>query len=99
MTTDSPYVRSDGLEGSFDREMDFIVCSVYELGWTKWGIIQCPDGEIGRHSGLKIRRPLSGRGGSSPPPGTIPQLRYVVQSIYLNEHLDALFLRVLGVFV
>jgi hypothetical protein len=38
MTTDSPYVRSDGLEGSFDRQMDFIVCSVYELGWTKWGI-------------------------------------------------------------
>ena len=30
---------------------------------------QCPDGEIGRRSGLKIRRP-QGRGGSSPPPGT-----------------------------
>ena len=29
----------------------------------------CPDGEIGRRSGLKIRRP-QGRGGSSPPPGT-----------------------------
>ncbi len=29
-----------------------------------------PDGEIGRRSGLKIRRP-QGRGGSSPPPGTI----------------------------
>jgi hypothetical protein len=28
-----------------------------------------PDGEIGRRSGLKIRRP-QGRGGSSPPPGT-----------------------------
>ncbi len=28
-----------------------------------------PDGEIGRHSGLKIRRPF-GNGGSSPPPGT-----------------------------
>ena len=28
-----------------------------------------PDGEIGRRSGLKIRRP-KGRGGSSPPPGT-----------------------------
>ena len=31
-----------------------------------------PDGEIGRRSGLKIRRP-QGRGGSSPPPGTITQ--------------------------
>jgi hypothetical protein len=31
----------------------------------------CPDGEIGRRSGLKIRRP-QGRGGSSPPPGTKP---------------------------
>ena len=29
----------------------------------------CPDGEIGRRSGLKIRRP-QGRGGSSPPLGT-----------------------------
>ena len=28
-----------------------------------------PDGEIGRRSGLKIRRP-QGRGGSSPPLGT-----------------------------
>jgi hypothetical protein len=31
---------------------------------------QCPDGEIGRRSGLKIRRP-QGRGGSSPPLGTM----------------------------
>jgi hypothetical protein len=31
----------------------------------------CPDGEIGRRSGLKIRRP-QGRGGSSPPLGTKP---------------------------
>ena len=31
---------------------------------------ECPDGEIGRRSGLKIRRP-QGRGGSSPPLGTI----------------------------
>ena len=31
--------------------------------------ILSPDGEIGRRSGLKIRRP-QGRGGSSPPPGT-----------------------------
>ena len=30
---------------------------------------KCPDGEIGRRSGLKIRRP-QGRGGSSPPLGT-----------------------------
>ena len=30
---------------------------------------QSPDGEIGRRSGLKIRRP-QGRGGSSPPLGT-----------------------------
>src|ERR1700761_3591029 len=30
---------------------------------------ESPDGEIGRRSGLKIRRP-QGRGGSSPPPGT-----------------------------
>ena len=30
----------------------------------------CPDGEIGRRSGLKIRGP-QGRGGSSPPPGTM----------------------------
>ena len=30
---------------------------------------QSPDGEIGRRSGLKIRRP-QGRGGSNPPPGT-----------------------------
>jgi hypothetical protein len=30
---------------------------------------ECPDGEIGRRSGLKIRRP-QGRGGSSPPLGT-----------------------------
>ena len=29
----------------------------------------CPDGEIGRHNGLKIRCPL-GRAGSSPAPGT-----------------------------
>tara|TARA_B100001758_G_C17962207_1_gene378914 strand:+ start:34 stop:201 length:168 start_codon:yes stop_codon:yes gene_type:complete len=28
----------------------------------------CPDGEIGRHNGLKIRCPL-GRAGSSPAPG------------------------------
>src|ERR1700730_11789186 len=57
-----------------------------------------PDGEIGRHSGLKIRRKQF-RGGSSPPPGTILQLRYVVQSINRNEHLDASFLRVFGVIV
>jgi hypothetical protein len=31
--------------------------------------VLCPDGEIGRRSGLKIRRP-QGCGGSSPPPGT-----------------------------
>ena len=31
---------------------------------------QSPDGEIGRRSGLKIRRP-QGRGGSSPPLGTM----------------------------
>src|ERR1700679_3335436 len=30
---------------------------------------ESPDGEIGRRSGLKIRRP-QGRGGSSPPLGT-----------------------------
>ena len=30
----------------------------------------CPDGEIGRRSGLKIRREQS-RGGSSPPLGTM----------------------------
>lgn len=47
-----------------------------------------PDGEIGRHSGLKIRREQS-HGGSSPPPGTILQLGYVIQSIYFSEHLDA----------
>ena len=29
----------------------------------------CPDGETGRRSGLKIRRP-QGRGGSNPPLGT-----------------------------
>ena len=39
--------------------------------------------------GLKIRIEQS-HGGSSPPPGTILQLRYVVQYLYLNEHLDAL---------
>ena len=33
----------------------------------------CPDGEIGRRSGLKIRR-SQGRGGSSPPPGTRKQM-------------------------
>jgi hypothetical protein len=33
--------------------------------------------------GLKIRGP-QGCGGSSPPPGTILQLRYVLQSIYLK---------------
>jgi hypothetical protein len=32
-----------------------------------------PDGEIGRRSGLKIRRP-QGHGGSSPPPGTIESI-------------------------
>ncbi len=52
---------------------------------------RCPDGEIGRRSGLKIRRP-QGRGGSSPPPGTILKLRYVFQSIYLNELLGNLCL-------
>src|SRR5665213_1295950 len=35
----------------------------------KWLDSTCPDGEIGRRSGLKIRRP-QGRGGSSPPLGT-----------------------------
>ena len=34
-----------------------------------------PDGEIGRRSGLKIRRP-QGRGGSSPPLGTIESIVY-----------------------
>ena len=29
----------------------------------------CPDGEMGRHKGLKIPWP-QGRGGSNPPPGT-----------------------------
>ena len=48
--------------------------------------------------GLKIRRKQF-RGGSSPPPGTILQLRYVLQSIYRNERLGALFLRVVGVIV
>ena len=48
--------------------------------------------------GLKIRIEQSS-GGSSPTPGTILQLRYVVQSIYLNEHLDALFLRIFDVVV
>ena len=33
-------------------------------------VLPSPDGEIGRRSGLKIRRP-QGRGGSSPPLGTI----------------------------
>jgi hypothetical protein len=36
---------------------------------------ESPDGEIGRRSGLKIRRP-QGRGGSSPPPGTIKSIGY-----------------------
>jgi hypothetical protein len=40
------------------------------MGERRFFLFACPDGEIGRHSGLKIRRPLSGRGGSSPPPGT-----------------------------
>ena len=38
-----------------------------------------------------LKSAWSKRAGSSPPPGTILQLRYVVQSIYLNEHLVALF--------
>jgi hypothetical protein len=34
-------------------------------------IVYCPSGEIGRHSGLKIRRlPEKGRAGSSPASGT-----------------------------
>lgn len=47
-------------------------------------------------NGLKIRRKQF-RGGSSPPPGTILQLRYVVKSMDLNGHLGALFLRSFGV--
>ena len=44
-----------------------------------------PDGEIGRHSGLKIRRPLSGRGGSSPPPGTRYTEKYVIYQKLLDS--------------
>ncbi len=33
-------------------------------------VIDCPDGGIGRHKGLKIPR-LRGRAGSTPAPGTI----------------------------
>ena len=47
---------------------------------------------------LKIRIEQSS-GGSSPPPGTILKLRYVIQSSYLNEHLGALFLRIFGAIV
>ena len=39
------------------------------LGKGKARPPMCPDGETGRRSGLKIRRP-QGRGGSIPPPGT-----------------------------
>jgi hypothetical protein len=35
--TDCQYVRNDGLEGSFDRQIDFIVHSEYELGWRRVG--------------------------------------------------------------
>ena len=44
----------------------------------------CPDGEIGRRSGLKIRREQS-HGGSSPPPGTI-------FNILIISNLTAVFL-------
>ena len=47
-------------------------------------------------NGLKIRIEQSS-GGFESLSGTILQLRYVIQSINLDEHLDALFLRVLGV--
>jgi hypothetical protein len=41
---------------------------------------QCPDGEIGRRSGLKIRRP-QGRGGSSPPLGTNKTNNLIITAI------------------
>ena len=46
-----------------------------------------PDGEIGRRSGLKIRRP-QGRGGSSPPPGTNLTRLFITTS--LDYHLPGL---------
>jgi hypothetical protein len=46
-----------------------------------------PDGEICRHSGLKIRRPF-GNGGSSPPPGT-KIARYARQRIMQERGVRA----------
>jgi hypothetical protein len=42
-----------------------------------------PDGEIGRRSGLKIRRP-QGRGGSSPPPGT-NKIKELIENSYSDS--------------
>src|SRR5208337_4676169 len=45
-----------------------------------------PDGEIGRRSGLKIRRP-QGHGGSSPPPGTNTYMSYNIDYKCVERHL------------
>jgi hypothetical protein len=49
-----------------------IASKAVRLSLRQWRTDQSPGGEIGRHSGLKIRRFVSsGRTGSIPVPGTI----------------------------
>ncbi len=57
-------------------------------------VLPCPDGEIGRRSGLKIRRP-QGRGGSSPPLGTKYDIdnKLVLWSIGSQQHFTHLLMR------
>src|SRR4051812_31211638 len=61
------------------------VCAFFTCAPVKLGAL-CPSGEIGRHSGLKIRRlPERGRTGSIPVSGTIPPYHVVPFSIK-NPH-------------
>jgi len=54
-----------------------------DLGNCKIKLSFCPDGETGRRSGLKIRRP-QGCGGSSPPPGTNKNQQFIKFNSYKN---------------
>jgi hypothetical protein len=62
-------------------------CGAFFL-WSCFTIALCPSGEIGRHSGLKIRRyPEKGRTGSIPVSGTnifsqcMPRMRALFQRV------------------
>ncbi len=60
--------------------------------WAPCNALPCPDGEIGRHKGLKIPRGQL-RAGSTPAPGTIKTMTYEPQ-LWLNPGggVQAMFL-------